>query len=261
MALVEWCMSSRRSKSTLIRRVKKTFAWVLGLWLALVVLYRVVSPPITPLIAIRAVEGWLDGVGTSRPRTWIALADIPLAARQAIVTAEDARFMSHWGVDIQAVGMAIDDGDGRRRFRGASTITMQTVKNLFLWPGRSYIRKLLEVIMAPVAGFVWGKRRTLELYINVIEWGPGIYGIEAASQEYFHHSARQLTVAEAASLAAILPNPRKLSPQRMTHLTRRRYERILREWQGAEVPSLRAVSKAQASSGRSHVKNVSLSKL
>lgn len=256
-------MSSRRSKSTLIRRVKKIFGWALSLWLALVVLYRFVSPPITPLIVIRAVEAWLEGARTSRPRTWVALADIPLAARQAIVTAEDARFMSHWGVDIQAVGMAIDDSDGRRRLRGASTITMQTVKNLFLWPGRSYIRKLLEVVMAPVAGFLWGKRRTLELYINVIEWGPGIYGIEAASREYFHHSARQLTVSEAASLAAILPNPRKLSPQRMTHLTRRRYERILREWQGAEVPPLRPVSKARRDdtvSGRSHVKNVSVSK-
>jgi len=256
-------MSSRRPKSTLRRRLKRTIGCALGLWLALVVLYRFVPPPITPLIVIRAVQSWLDGGERSRPRTWVALADIPLAARQAIVTAEDARFMSHWGVDIQAVGMAIDDSDSRRPLRGASTITMQTVKNLFLWPGRSYVRKLLEAAMAPVAGFLWGKRRTLELYINVIEWGPGIYGIEAASREYFHHSARQLTVSEAASLAAILPNPRKLSPQRMTHLTRRRYERILREWHGAEVPPLRAISKTRRDGTppqRSHVKNVSLSK-
>jgi monofunctional biosynthetic peptidoglycan transglycosylase len=155
--------------------------------------------------------------------------------------------MSHWGVDISAVGRAIDDGDSRRRLRGASTITMQTVKNLFLWPGRSYLRKVFEVIMAPIAGFVWGKRRTLELYVNVIEWGPGIYGIEAASQEYFRHAAKALTVSEAAALAAILPNPRKLSPQRMSHPTRRRYERIIREWQGAQVPSARAVD-----NGRKH---------
>jgi monofunctional biosynthetic peptidoglycan transglycosylase len=113
---------------------------------------------------------------------------------------------------------------------------MQTVKNLFLWPGRSYIRKFLEALMAPVAGFVWGKRRTLEIYLNVIEWGDGIYGIEEAAQEYFQHSAKDLTVSEAAALASILPNPRKLSPAFMSHVTRRRYDRILREWKGVQVP-------------------------
>jgi monofunctional biosynthetic peptidoglycan transglycosylase len=154
--------------------------------------------------------------------------------------------MSHCGIDISAVSMAIDDSDGRRRLRGASTITMQTVKNLFLWPGRSYVRKLVEVAMAPVAGLVWGKYRTLELYVNVIEWGPGVYGIEAASQEYFHHSAKELTVSEAAALAAILPNPRKLSPQRMSRPTRKRYERIIREWQGAQVPPVRATNRGSS---------------
>ena len=213
----------------------------------MVVCYRFIPPPITPLIVIRSAQNWLQGEQPGRQVQWIPLRDIPLAARQAIVTAEDARFMAHWGVDLQAVGMAIDDSDGKNRLRGASTITMQTVKNLFLWPGRSYARKVLEMMMAPVAGLVWGKRRTLELYVNVIEWGPGIYGIEAATQEYFHHSARDLTVSEAASLAAILPNPRKLSPQRMSRLTRRRYERIIREWQGAEVPSVRAVSDGRRS--------------
>lgn len=215
-------------------------------WISVVVLYRFVRPPTTPLIVIRMVERLLLGGEAARSRTWVSLRDLSLPVRQAIVTAEDARFMSHWGVDISAVGMAIDDSDGKRRLRGASTITMQTVKNLFLWPGRSYVRKLVEVAMAPVAGFVWGKHRTLELYVNVIEWGPGIYGIEAASQEYFHHSAKELTVSEAAALAAILPNPRKLSPQRMTRPTRRRYDRIIREWQGAEVPSVRASNKGSS---------------
>jgi monofunctional biosynthetic peptidoglycan transglycosylase len=210
-------------------------------WLAVVLLYRFIQPPTTPLIVMRAIERLLMGGESARPRKWVSLNDLSLPVRQAIVTAEDARFMSHWGVDISAVGMAIDDSDGRRRLRGASTITMQTVKNLFLWPGRSYIRKLVEFGIAPVAGFVWGKYRTLELYVNVIEWGPGIYGIEAASQEYFHHSAKELTVSEAAALAAILPNPRKLSPQRMSRPTRRRYDRIIREWQDAQVPSVRAI--------------------
>jgi monofunctional biosynthetic peptidoglycan transglycosylase len=220
-------------------------------WLSVVLLYRFIQPPTTPLIVMRAVERLLIGGDSARSRKWVPLSDLSLPVRQAIVTAEDARFMSHWGVDISAVGMAIDDGDGRRRLRGASTITMQTVKNLFLWPGRSYIRKLVELLMAPLAGFVWGKHRTLELYVNVIEWGPGIYGIEAASQQYFNHSAKELTVSEAAALAAILPNPRKLSPQRMSRPTRRRYDRIIREWQDAQVPSVRAINKGHSRGVRS----------
>lgn len=215
-------------------------------WIAVVLLYKFVRPPTTPLIVIRMVERLLIGGEPARSRKWISLSDLSLAVRQAIVTAEDARFMSHCGIDISAVSMAIDDSDGRRRLRGASTITMQTVKNLFLWPGRSYVRKLVEVAMAPVAGLVWGKYRTLELYVNVIEWGPGVYGIEAASQEYFHHSAKELTVSEAAALAAILPNPRKLSPQRMSRPTRKRYERIIREWQGAQVPPVRATNRGSS---------------
>jgi monofunctional biosynthetic peptidoglycan transglycosylase len=238
-------MSSKRHKRSLVNRLKVVVTWMFCAWLAVVVLYRFIRPPTTPLIVIRTVERLMFGGALSRSRRWVSLSELSLPVQQAIVTAEDARFMSHWGVDISAVGMAIDDSDGRRRLRGASTITMQTVKNLFLWPGRSYLRKLVEAVMAPIAGLVWGKRRTLELYVNVIEWGPGIYGIEAASHEYFHHSAKELTVSEAAALAAILPNPRKLSPQRMSHPTRRRYERIIREWQGAQVPAVRAVDKGR----------------
>jgi monofunctional biosynthetic peptidoglycan transglycosylase len=113
---------------------------------------------------------------------------------------------------------------------------MQTVKNVFLWPGRSYIRKGLEALMAPIAGVVWGKRRTLELYINVIEWGQGVYGLEAASRYYFNKPANQLDIREAAALAAILPAPRRLSPKSLSSTSQRRYQRILREANAIVLP-------------------------
>ena len=144
--------------------------------------------------------------------------------------------MLHFGVDLLAVGDALDSVDGKRKLRGASTITMQTVKNIYLWPGRSYVRKVIEWLMAPAAGVIWGKRRTLELYLNVIEWGDGIYGIDSAAHHYYNKSAALLSPHEAASLAAILPNPRKLSPVSMVPSTRRRYLRIMREYQMTRVP-------------------------
>jgi monofunctional biosynthetic peptidoglycan transglycosylase len=227
-------------------RQKRNISWISGVkrwaaiagaaWLFVVFVYRFVNPPVTPLIAIRYVQSVWSGTDRPQSLSWVPLTSIPTPVQQAVVAAEDSRFMNHWGVDLGAIGTVLDQTDGRRRLRGASTITMQTVKNLFLWPGRSYIRKFLEALMAPVAGFVWGKRRTLEIYLNVIEWGDGIYGIEEAAQEYFQHSAKDLTVSEAAALASILPNPRKLSPAFMSHVTRRRYDRILREWKGVQVP-------------------------
>ncbi len=144
--------------------------------------------------------------------------------------------MQHWGVDLSAIGTAISDAYNRRALRGASTITMQTVKNLFFLPGAGVIRKPLEWALTPLAGFVWGKSRTLELYLNAVEWGEQTFGIEAAAQRYFRTSARQLSLQQAAALVAILPNPRYFSPLRMSHSTRRRYERIVREAALAEVP-------------------------
>lgn len=208
----------------------------LAVWLFVVLMYRIVPPPGTPLMLIRLVQStWSSSVGF-HSWDWVPLRNLPAYIPQAIVTAEDARFTEHWGVDLSAVGDAIDAAHRRSRIRGASTIAMQTVKNLFLWPGRSYTRKGLEWLMAPIAGLVWGKRRTLELYINVIEWGDGIYGLESAARHYFRKSASQLSLREAAALAAILPNPRKLSPLHMVQSTRRRYERILRESSGTRLP-------------------------
>jgi monofunctional biosynthetic peptidoglycan transglycosylase len=185
---------------------------------------------------IRAVEYWSEGTSAFKGWEWKPLSYFPVHVQQAIVAAEDARFTDHWGVDLSAVEDALDDSDERSRPRGASTITMQTVKNVFLWPGRSYVRKVIEGGMAPIAGLLWGKRRTLELYLNVIEWGEGVYGLEAASRYYYNKPANQLDLREAAALASILPAPRRLSPRSLSSSAQKRYQRILREAHAIVLP-------------------------
>lgn len=217
-----------------LRKAGRFVAWVCGALLLYAVLLKFINPPATPLIAIRALEYQVTGRDISTQWEWVSLEDIPLHVQQSVVAAEDARFMDHWGIDLAAMGDAIEDSNDRHRPRGASTITMQTVKNVFLWPGRSYLRKCIEALIAPVVGIVWGKRRTLEIYLNVIEWGEGVYGIQAASRLYFGRPVSQLTLGQAAALAAVLPSPRRLSPKNLSAVSRQRYERIVKE--AATVP-------------------------
>jgi monofunctional biosynthetic peptidoglycan transglycosylase len=143
-------------------------------------------------------------------RTWIALDDISPAMKQAVVMSEDGQFCFHDGVDWDQLKSVLSRDGGPSR--GASTITMQTVKNVFLWPSRSYIRKGLEIPLALYADLVWSKRRTLEIYLNIAELGPNIYGVEAASQRYFKKSASKLSRREASLIAAALPNPAARNP-------------------------------------------------
>jgi len=227
---------SKKRKSATPKKVKRVLVIALSVWLGVVVIYRFVAPPLTPLMLIRRFQAAWDDRRTAASWEWVSLRSLPAYVPQAIVTAEDARFIEHWGIDIGAVSDALSTSNDSSRVRGASTITMQTVKNLFLWPGRSYIRKGFEWVMSPIAGLVWGKRRTLELYINIIEWGDGIYGLQSAAKHYFKINASQLSRSQAAALASILPNPRKLSPIHMVRSTERRYERILRESSSAKLP-------------------------
>lgn len=228
-------LRSRRSDS-IFQRAKPIAAIALGVWLLTVLVFRFAPPPVTTLVMVRQIQSWFSSQAGLQDWRWIGSREVPQYVLQAVVTAEDARFLEHWGIDLLAVGDVLDSAGSKRRLRGASTITMQTVKNIYLWPGRSYVRKAIEWLMAPIAGAVWGKRRTLELYINVIEWGNGIYGIESAARHYFHKSASKLSPQEAAALAAILPNPRKLSPLTMVQSTRRRYIRIMREMHMTATP-------------------------
>lgn len=179
-----------------------------------VALFRVFPLPSTPLMHLRVFEGVLEGEFVGAHRIWMPYEQISPNVFRAVVAAEDARFMRHNGIDWRAMenAMRYNRAHKGRKVRGASTITMQTAKNAFLWHGRTYVRKGMEAWFTFLIETLWGKRRILEVYVNVIEMGSGIYGIEAASRKYFDKSAAELTRKEAALIAAVLPNPRRWSP-------------------------------------------------
>ncbi|WP_170481234.1 monofunctional biosynthetic peptidoglycan transglycosylase [Ruegeria arenilitoris] len=187
------------------------------LFLVLVLLYSVVNPPITHTI-------WSEWRRLGQvERDWVSFDEIaPVMARSA-VAAEDANFCLHWGFDVEAIRDALEDGGSR----GASTISQQVVKNVFLWQGRSWVRKALETTMTPVVEIIWTKQRILEVYLNVAETGQGVFGVEAAAQRYYGVSAAKLTPVQAARLAAILPSPRNRSVTDPSTRTRRRAASIL----------------------------------
>ncbi|MCA0357658.1 MAG: monofunctional biosynthetic peptidoglycan transglycosylase [Proteobacteria bacterium] len=168
-----------------------------------VILYRFIPPPVTPLMVIRAVEGrGLD-------HRWRSMDKISPTLPRALIAAEDAKFCDHRGFDFEALQKAYENNESGRKIRGGSTISQQTAKNVFLWPGRSYVRKGLEAWFTVLIETFWGKRRIMEVYMNSIEYGSGIYGAEAAAQRYFGVGADKLTQAQSARLAAILPSPLK----------------------------------------------------
>jgi monofunctional biosynthetic peptidoglycan transglycosylase len=192
----------------LLRRLALALAALLLLPVAVTALYGFVPPPATPLMLIRALGG--DGA----EREWVALDTLPAAIPLAVLAAEDNRFCDHHGFDWAALGDAIDEARAGDRLRGASTISMQLSRNLFLWPGGGWARKALEALWTPAIELFLSKRRIVELYLNVVETGRGTFGVEAAARRYYRKGAAALTAAQAAGIAAILPNPRGWSPGR-----------------------------------------------
>jgi monofunctional glycosyltransferase len=197
-----------------MRALRKALRYLLVAGLALLVLlaglillWRAV-PPVSTLMLVRLVT--FRGV----ERTYVPLSRISPKLIAAVITSEDAQFCRHHGVDWGALNEVINGADEDGPSRGASTITMQTAKNLFLWPQRSTIRKALEIPLALVLDRVWGKKRVLEVYLNIAEWGPGVFGAEAGSRRYFHKSAADLSQREASLLATALPNPLLRDPSR-----------------------------------------------
>lgn len=200
--------------SGLKRFVRKAFriaVLLAAVWSACVVVFSFlwwVAPPVSTLMLGR----WLTF--RTVERTAVDIESISPHLVSAVINSEDARFCGHWGIDWGSLQQVVTDEDGPSR--GASTIAMQTAKNLFLWPSRSYLRKGLELPVAAYLNLVWSKRRMLEVYLNIAEWGDGIFGAEAASRKYFRKSAKQLTEREAALLATALPNPFRRNPGRPT---------------------------------------------
>jgi monofunctional biosynthetic peptidoglycan transglycosylase len=189
-----------------VRWIRRAAGAVIAAFVACVVLFRVVPPPLTPVMVRNA---FAYGV----TKDWVDLDHIAPSLQRAVIAAEDARFFDHRGVDWGAIERARDYNarHGAEPRRGGSTITMQVARNVFLWQGKSYVRKALEVGIAYLLEFAWGKRRILEVYLNVVEWGPGIYGAEAAARRSFSVPAAAIDEHEAALLAATLPNPRRWS--------------------------------------------------
>jgi monofunctional glycosyltransferase len=175
-----------------------------------VILYRIMPVPVTPLHLVRVYEQIRDGKNIKLSKDWKSIDYVSDKFCLAVITAEDVKFIRHYGFDFEQIQNSIERGLKRgKKLRGASTISQQTAKNLFFTPKRSWIRKVPEVIITLTLELLWTKKRILEVYINIIEMGEGIYGVEAASQYYFHKSASKLTSRESALIAACLPNPRR----------------------------------------------------
>ncbi|OZB19755.1 MAG: monofunctional biosynthetic peptidoglycan transglycosylase [Marinobacter sp. 34-60-7] len=194
----------------IVRWLALMTAAILMLLLLIILLFRFVNPPTSTFML-----GYQLG-GEARPLSheWVPISDISPWMPLAVVASEDQRFPEHWGVDFKAIRQALSEYRAGEGLRGASTITQQTAKNLFLWNDRSFVRKAIEAGLALTLDLLWPKERILEVYLNIAEFGPGIYGVEAASQAYFGIPARQLSAWQSARLAAVLPNPRALSVTR-----------------------------------------------
>jgi monofunctional glycosyltransferase len=204
-------MPARRRSRPLWRRLAYVLIVVAAIPVLLTLVYAVVPPVSLPMLGRYVTGQKVD-------RRWVKLDDIAPVARFSVMASEDGQFCRHWGVDFGAIGTVLEQDGGPSR--GASTIAMQTVKNLYLWPLPTFARKPLEVPLALWANLVWSKRRTLEIYLNVAQWGDGIYGIEAASQFYFKKPASRLNAREAAQLAVALPNPIRRSADEPTRRLR-----------------------------------------
>lgn len=194
-----------RSAGYYVKTAAKFVVYAAAAWLALIAFlilaYRVVNPPMSSLM----LQQWLSGQAIAQ--SWVDIDSISPQVVRAVLLSEDGRFCEHSGVDFDAMQDAIEKAGDGGIARGASTISMQVVKNLFLWPSKSYVRKAIEIPLTWAMEFVWPKRRIMEIYLNIAEWGPGIFGVEAASQFHFQKSARRLNEREAAQLAVALPNP------------------------------------------------------
>jgi monofunctional glycosyltransferase len=202
--------------------VVKLLAGIAGLFATLILLFSFLPPPIN---IYQAGEAWRLGGIT---KDWTGWDDIAPVMARSVVAAEDANFCNHWGFDIAAIKDAVSEGSNR----GASTISQQVVKNVLLWHGRSYLRKALEAVLTPAVEFVWSKQRILEVYLNVAEFGEGVFGVQAAARHYFDVDAADLTATQAARLAAVLPDPKDRNPTANSRFMRNRTAAII---SGAET--------------------------
>jgi monofunctional glycosyltransferase len=218
------------------RFILKLFLWFLAISVLLVILFRFVPIPITVFMIERCIEQKIDGKPVKLDKKWVPLDKISNNLQLAAVTSEDQNFLWHHGFDYEAIDKAIEHNEKQQKrkhphIHGASTISQQTAKNVFLWSSRNFVRKGFEVYFTFLIELLWSKQRIMEVYLNVAEWGDGIYGAEAASQYYFNKPASKLNAGEAAYLVAILPGPLKWSAAKPTPYIVNRHNWILNQMQ------------------------------
>ena len=223
---------SKNKNNNMIKRVGrfllKVLLWFFGISIFLVVVFKFVPVPFTPLMAIRAIETKLDGKEMYSSHDWVPLENIAVNMQKAVIASEDGTFLTHNGFDFIAIEKAMKNNEKGKKLKGGSTISQQTAKNVFLWQGRSYFRKGLEAYFTVLIELIWGKERIMEVYLNSIEMGDGVYGVQAAAEHWYGKKAADLTKIEAAGIAAILPNPRKFKASNSSAYINRRKVRIMK---------------------------------
>ena len=212
----------------ILRWVKKAMLWFFAISILMVLVFKWVPIPYTPLMAIRALENKWEGKDAVLSHDWMPLEEISPNLQKAVIASEDGNFLNHHGFDFQAMQKAFKNNQKGKRIKGGSTISQQTAKNVFLWQGRSYLRKGLEAYFTVLIELIWGKERIMEVYLNSIEMGKGVYGAEEAAKHWYRKSAVNLTKREAAGIAAILPNPLKYKATNSSSYIERRKDKILR---------------------------------
>lgn len=210
------------------RFLLKAALWFVVISIFSVIVFKWVPIPSTPLMFTRAIENKLDGEDMVCSHDWVPIEKISTNLQKAVIASEDANFLTHHGFDFKAIQKAMESNEKGKKLKGGSTISQQTAKNVFLWQGRSYIRKGLEAYFTVLIELIWGKERIMEVYLNSIEMGDGVYGAEAASHYWYRKSAADLSKTEAAGIAAILPNPRKFTATNSSPYINRRKGKIVK---------------------------------
>ncbi|WP_412476797.1 monofunctional biosynthetic peptidoglycan transglycosylase [Flavobacterium sp. TBRC 19031] len=212
----------------ILRWIKKAMLWFFAISILLVIVFKWVPIPFTPLMVIRAIENKWEGKDAVLSHDWVPLEEISPNLQKAVIASEDGNFLNHHGFDFKAMQKAFKNNQKGKRIKGGSTISQQTAKNVFLWQGRSYLRKGLEAYFTVLIELIWGKERIMEVYLNSIEMGKGVYGAEEAAKHWYRKSAVDLSKREAAGIAAILPNPLKYKATNSSSYIERRKDKILR---------------------------------
>ncbi|MFZ4740791.1 MAG: monofunctional biosynthetic peptidoglycan transglycosylase [Bacteroidales bacterium] len=212
---------------TILVFIKRGLIFFFSSTLLVVLAYIFFNPPLTPLMLVRNAGQLLSGEKVELQKKWIPIDSISPFLIQAVIASEDNNFQKHWGFDFEAIQKASKLNEKGGKMRGASTISQQTAKNVFLWPDRTWVRKGFEVYFTGMIELCWSKKRIMEVYLNVIEMGDGIYGAEMAAKTFFNKSAKNLNRNEAALIAAVLPNPRKWHPDMPTPYIKNKQQKIL----------------------------------